>query len=107
MMDHETPFQALSDQNRRLAFSCLEDGDGSVSVETLATDFVAARDDVRPADVSDDERQAARVQLYHVHLPKLDEAGLVSFDYERETVSRTTGGVAEQTAELLQKSTIS
>lgn len=107
MMDHETPFQALSDRNRRLALSCLEDEDGSVSVETLATEVVAARDDVRPATVSDEERQSATVQLYHVHLPKLDEAGLVSFDYEENTVSQATSGVAEQTAELLHESTIS
>lgn len=107
MMDHETPFQALSDQNRRLALSCLEGEDGTVSVESLATDVVAERDDVRPAEVSDDERRSAVVQLYHVHLPKLDEAGLVSFDYEENAVSRTTSGVAEQTADLLHESTIS
>ncbi|WP_245781370.1 DUF7344 domain-containing protein [Halopelagius inordinatus] len=107
MMDHETPFEALSDRTRRLAFSCLEDRDGSVPVESLAADVVAARDDVRSDEVSDDERRAATVQLYHVHLPKLDEAGLVRFDHEDETVARTTGGVAEQTAQILQESTVS
>lgn len=107
MMDPEIPLDVLSDQNRRLAFACLEDGNSTMSVETLATELVAARDDVFPAEVSDDERRAAAVQLHHVHLPKLDEAGLVCFDYKQGTVARTTGSVAEQTVEILRESTVS
>lgn len=107
MTDHTSPFQALSDRNRRLTLSYLEDEDRSKSVETLAAEVVAEREDVSPDDVGDDERRAAAVKLYHVHLPTLDEAGLVSFDPEERTASRTTGGVSEQTAQILRESTLS
>ncbi|RDI70375.1 DUF7344 domain-containing protein [Halopelagius longus] len=106
-MDQESPFQALSDRNRRLTFSCLEEDDCPKSVETLAAEVVAEREDVSPEDVGDEERRTAAVKLYHVHLPKLDEAGLVSFDPEERTVSRATGGVAEQTVQILGESTLS
>ncbi|MFC6825411.1 DUF7344 domain-containing protein [Halopelagius fulvigenes] len=78
-----------------------------MSLETLAAEVVAEREGICPSEVGDDERRTAAVKLYHVHLPKLDEAGLVSFDPEERTVSRTTGGVAEQTVQILQESTLS
>jgi hypothetical protein len=106
MSDHNTPFEALSDGDRLLAFACLEETETSVPIETLAARVAAARADIPPADVTDDERRAVAIRLYHVHLPKLDAAGLVSFDCERRRVTRSSGNAAERTAEFIEQSTV-
>ena len=37
-------------------------------------------DDPTDRSVAGDRRKRIAIELYHLHLPKLDEAGLVSFD---------------------------
>lgn len=47
-----------------------------------ATDGGTTSDERDPRDrpVADDPQRRIAIELYHVHLPRLDDAGLVSFD---------------------------
>jgi DNA-binding transcriptional ArsR family regulator len=67
----------LADKHRRLVLATLADHDGSMTTTDLAEE-VAARDSAIEGDA--DTRVQAK--LYHVHLPKLRQAGLVSYDGE-------------------------
>jgi hypothetical protein len=91
----------VSDRRRRAVLNHLrENGDGAVTVDELV--------DGIPADGfgSADERTArARVelQLRHVHLPKLDAAGIVEYDAGSATVRYRPGdrGGLERLLEFL------
>jgi len=41
---------------------------------------------VASIDESGTDERTARIELHHVHLPKLDEAGLLEYDHELNTV---------------------
>jgi len=74
----------LADERRRLSLSILA-RERSLPVSELATEVARRTVD---GSVSDDDRvERLQVQLSHVHLPKLDDAGLVSHTREASTVS--------------------
>jgi len=86
--DAET-LEALANERRRLALDCLPSRGESAALAELSR-RVAVSEAEAPLDAIPTER-IERVQrsLYHVHLPKLDDAGLVDFDADERTVERT------------------
>ena len=92
---------ALADPLRRQTVSVLADRDPPVSLLELAaavyraesageaaTDGGASPGDTPSDDgPAGDREQRVAAALYHVHLPKLDDAGVVSFDPESKEVS--------------------
>lgn len=75
---------AFCDQRRRRVLRVLLDG--PASVERLARRVADA--ETEGAGTADEDRIGDVVlSLYHVHLPKLDAAGFVSFDPDREYVA--------------------
>lgn len=57
-----------------------ESADGSVGEPTADGGTTSGCGDPSDRPVADDPQQRIAIELYHVHLPNLDEAGLVSFD---------------------------
>ncbi len=78
--------ETLSSPRRRAILAVLEDTDAS-SVRKLATRLVDVERD-RDGDVSDRRRETV-VSLAHVHLPWLDDRGLVDWDRESGAVALT------------------
>jgi hypothetical protein len=76
-------FGALSHARRRHVVDCLR-GRDSTSLTALADD-VAARERRAEVDANPDAETVA-VSLYHVHVPKLADAGLVVYDPGQRTV---------------------
>lgn len=70
----------LASARRRTLLAVLADADGTVGVEELAR-TVADRE---PADAGTrgDGATDVQVALHHVHLPKLDQADLVEYDWD-------------------------
>jgi hypothetical protein len=81
----DTLLSVLSNRRRRLTLETLATRSPPVTVRTLAEDVQTRERDAgaEPADASLD---AIETSLYHVHLPALDSAGLVTFDTGREAV---------------------
>lgn len=79
-------FDVLSDERTRLALYLLADRGGTIPIDELATRVADWQRD--PAVDSTDAASEQRVvrNLYHVHLPKLTDYGIATFD-------RTTGAV--------------
>lgn len=77
----------LADGDRRLLLAHVLDRASPVSVRELATQIVAERDGIPLADVPPDALTRTRVELCHTHLPPLDEAGLLEWDREENTVA--------------------
>ncbi|WP_224332995.1 DUF7344 domain-containing protein [Haloprofundus halobius] len=95
-------FDVLVADCRRKAFLELADFGAPLSVDELAQRVFERRDwDANGGQTQGDESpteriQRLRIELYHVHLPKLAAANLVTFDHETGRVSpgeRTDIGV--------------
>jgi hypothetical protein len=70
---------------------------GSSELDDLATTLL---DEQRDDD--DDMLSAYRIQLHHVHLPALEEAGLITYDSEHKRVTDTDGEALTAVAAYLQ-----
>lgn len=79
---------ALSHPRRLSALRCLAKADDGLHLADLARD-VARREEAERTvrNPRDDAAERIYVDLYHVHLPKLEEARVVWFDPESRVVS--------------------
>lgn len=73
----------LADHRRRTILEHLE-SHGRVSLSTLAEELTQKSED--------SDRKGYQIGLYHNHLPKLAELGLVDFDHGDRTVELTDRG---------------
>lgn len=78
----DTAFDLLATERRRHALYCLREANDPVPLLELA-DRVAERDSDAPAD----DRERIAVSLGQVHLPKLDDAGVIDFDSRDQYVA--------------------
>ncbi|WP_436909265.1 DUF7344 domain-containing protein [Halosimplex marinum] len=93
-------YDALADERRRLVVRLLDDADAALTVEELAERMVereggGSGDPGNEADIA-----RLRTSLYHVHVPKLSDAGVVRFSPEQRRV-RLTESVSLDTLDIL------
>lgn len=79
----------LRHRHRRWALKCLARTDGSLHLADLAHDVARIAAARRGKSAVLDEAETLYVRLYHNHVPRLHEAGVVSFDRETRLVSTT------------------
>ncbi|XVH30744.1 DUF7344 domain-containing protein [Haloferacaceae archaeon DSL9] len=85
-------FHVLTAETRRRVIECMLAVDGCLTVEEVVDHVVAQCTD--PDDPDDPEtvcealspRKRVLTTLQHIHLPKLTEAGMVSYDAATETI---------------------
>lgn len=82
-------FHLLQNQRRRRVLLYLQDTDGEVSMRDIAEQVAAWENDTTVAALGSNERQRVYIALYQSHLPKLDDAGVLTYDQQRGIVSRT------------------
>jgi DNA-binding transcriptional ArsR family regulator len=74
----DATFDVLSDRQRRIVLSHLSRTGGAAGIAELVERVVAWERELGGGPPS--EREAVRIALEHVHLPKLSAAGLVEVD---------------------------
>ncbi|WP_247001328.1 DUF7344 domain-containing protein [Halosolutus gelatinilyticus] len=81
-------FEILSVHRRRYALYYLHDQSDSVATVAELIDNVSALDQLQgETDLDPEERRnQIKTELQHVHLPKLEDAGLIEYDLRSETV---------------------
>ncbi len=94
----ETAFELMASPRRRHAVAVLVDADGPLDARTVARRVAARREDVRPEAVADERVDRTVLSLCHAHLPKLDEAGVVTYD---DASGRVELGAASDAVEPL------
>ncbi|MFD1515377.1 DUF7344 domain-containing protein [Halomarina rubra] len=78
-------FELMANRRRRHVLSYLRERTGTVSVDDLASQVIARElIDGGPVDP-----ESVEATLRHVHLPKLDAAGLIEFDEAEASVVPT------------------
>jgi len=76
----------LESDRRRDTLSILANRTGPIPLETIASE-VAARDST--VDETDTAAlDATAMSLHHIHLPKLDEAGMIDYDPTTNKITR-------------------
>ncbi|XVH30435.1 DUF7344 domain-containing protein [Haloferacaceae archaeon DSL9] len=83
-LDHV--YSALGHPRRRyLCYTLLEDTKWSLT--DLATKIAAWENDISESAVTERQRDLVYVSLYHAHVPKLSEEGIITFDDATETIT--------------------
>lgn len=93
-------FDVLSHSRRRFVVAYLDQRSAPTAVADLAADLARWERD-RPEPRGSDDGVAPRyLALYHVHLPRMAEAGMVEYDRESETLTLADeyDGIAEKVA---------
>jgi len=99
ILDIEPVYEALGHSRRRyLCYTLLEDTEWSLT--DLATKIAAWENDVPEHAVTEDQREEVYVSLYHAHVPKLVDEGVITFDDVTETI--TTAEHAQQVLTALE-----
>jgi hypothetical protein len=91
-------FGILQNARRRHIITYL-DSTGSTTIGELSTHLAALENGIDEAAVSSAQRKLIYVSLYQSHLPKLDDAGCISYDSDRGTIEPTPA-LAEYTEVL-------
>lgn len=72
-------FDALGQRRRRYALYYLQEY-GTADLDALATQVAAWETDKSSEEISNEEFKRVLISLYHSHIPKLTEAGIVEYD---------------------------
>lgn len=90
-------FDLLTDQRRRYVLTCLAEKTQPIALTDLAED-VAVRENEGPiTEIPDEAVRSIKISLYHIHIPKLAEAGAVEYDRDRDLVR------ISETADLVER----
>ena len=99
LLEMDFLFESLSHPRRRyLVYSLLSDT--RWTLRELATKLVAYEQDIPEEAVTDIDRDEMLVSLYHLHVPKLVEHGIVEYVDEKHTTVVTAENAAQVLAAL-------
>jgi DNA-binding transcriptional ArsR family regulator len=83
---HGALFDVLSNARRRFVLAALLTADRAVSVSELTTDIVRWETEMASSTAASASRDEVEISLLHSHLPKMAEAGLISYESNDETI---------------------
>lgn len=90
-LDEETVFAVLSNQRRRFVLHALQDrpAGSEVPLGSLAERVAAWENGIDESEVGSKDRKSVYTSLQQLHLPKMDDAGILGFDERGGTVTVT------------------
>lgn len=83
----DTLHGVLANKHRRHAIACLMKYDDPLTLADLADEVSARENGTRVTDIPAEEMKDVYMELYHVHVPKMEEAGIVAYDQDRDLVT--------------------
>lgn len=86
-LPEEELYAALADERRRRTLGYLVETGTAATLDELTTAIAAAEDRKPPTELSAATTRTVGIALHHVHLPKLDDKGLVEYDPDDRVVS--------------------
>jgi DNA-binding transcriptional ArsR family regulator len=84
-------FSLLRNERRREVIHYLRDREEPVDLRELSEHVAAIENDCEPAAVTYKQRKRVQTALYQMHLPKLAEQGVVSYDRRAGKVELAAG----------------
>ncbi|MXR50745.1 hypothetical protein GRX03_03880 [Halovenus sp. WSH3] len=93
-MTHDECFELLSNHRRRFTLHRLQQAEDGIELGELAEQVAAWENEIPREEISYDQRKRVYTSLQQVHLPRMDEMGVVDFDDREGTVA--IGPAAEE-----------
>ncbi len=85
-LSYDECFDLLSNHRRRYTLHYLQENGDTASLGDLSEQIAAWENDTSVEELSYDERKRVYTSLQQVHLPRMDDAGVVAFDDREGTV---------------------
>lgn len=82
----------LSHPTRRSMLEYLDSHESPVTLAELASELESYSPIADSFEGSIDRQRRLEIDLYHVHAPKMDDAGMATFDQQAQTVTITEAG---------------
>ncbi len=82
----------LASQRRRYILHCLQTHDLPIALADVADEVAVYEHDTDITDISAEEVKRVYLSLYHTHIPKLAERGLVTYSQDRDLVTLSDNG---------------
>jgi len=79
-LSQDDVFELLSSPRRRYVLYHLRETKDPIELTTLAEQVAAWENETSVEEITEQERKRVYVSLYQTHIPRLDEAGVVSYD---------------------------
>lgn len=86
-VETEVLFDVLSDARRRFVLACLQEYATPMALGDVADELATWEHDAEITDIPAEEVRSIYVSLYHLHVPKMADAGLVEYSQERDAVA--------------------
>jgi hypothetical protein len=84
-------FSTLRNERRREVIGYLRDRPEPVDLRDLSEHIAAMENDCDPADVTYEQRKRVQTALYQMHLPKLADRNIVSYDQRAGEITLADG----------------
>lgn len=81
-------FAALGHPRRRYLVYTLANGGSEVTLPELATEITAWERDIPAGEVSEEDRKPVQISLYHSHIPKLVDLGIIEYHEGEDIIVR-------------------
>lgn len=85
-------FDVLSNRRRRHVLRCLDEYDDPMALADLADEVAVREHGTALTEISAEEVKRIYVSLYHSHVPRLEDAGVVEYNQDRDLVALTSKG---------------
>lgn len=80
-------FEILADQRRRYAFHCLKSYEAPLALADLAEEVAIRENDSPITEIPAEDVKRTYMSLYHTHIPKLEDANIVHYDQNTDSVA--------------------
>ncbi|MDG5819947.1 hypothetical protein QA609_14145 [Natronococcus sp. A-GB7] len=88
-MTFNTILELCGDEHRRIILAVLAEEQRSLTVNDLRRTILTYNHHTPVTDASEEVLTEIRVSLSHTHIPKLESAGVIEYDSERQLVEPT------------------
>lgn len=88
-LSQDVAFDLLSNARRRFVLRRLQETSGEVELGDLAAELAAKENEVPVEELSSQQRKRTYVSLYQTHIPKMVDAGVITYDVDDGTVAPT------------------
>jgi len=85
-LSFDTGLNLCQNQHRRITLAVLAEAQGPLTVNDLSKPIVKYNHHIPVTEVSEELRTQIQSSLHHVHLPKLESAGVIHYDPEQQLV---------------------